>query len=801
MSPVSEEELRILKSFSSKIATNDSGARNNLAVVYFNKGLYTEAIEELKKALEIDPNFTLAKNNLELVLRKSGKYREYLDEMEREVARAPADESKQLELAETFKKMGNNAMAISSYTRVLELNPNSVAAHNGLGVIYKTIGRYEDSINEFKKAIEISATAPLYRHLGEAYFNRGAIDLAVTAFKKALELDPNLAEVHFLMGFAYGEKGLFDDAFKSIRRATELNPALAQFEPNLPIDLKRHKGYAEILKMSLEKPKIAADEFVTRMNLGINFRLKGLFNESIKEFETCLELDDKNKSIYNYLGEVQILAGRLPEAITTLAQGFKLFSQAFEIANALGVVSQLSNQRADANKWYQKALSINKTYGPTLNNIGVCLLNDNKYAEAISYLERAQKDNCLDANYNLGYIALSRGDFDRALKLFSGEVVEDLLGRGLIALNLGHDEEAVSLFKQILSIAPNCAAAYYNLGMAFSKMGNFEQSLEYIKKGIELDPKYEKEHYRLALSNELAEFGIYVSAKMGRESIIELGAEEEIFPDLELETAEKQYELALDAFNKMELERSEEIIEELLKIDQNHLSGRILKSKILNLTGEREEALIYLDKIVNEAPDNIEALELTGTIYLKDRKFSKAQSVFSRLNNMVPENIFYLVTLGNIDFEMGQLDEAVKRFQRACELEPNHLDANLGLARILLKKEKLDETANILDGLSQHYKDNYEIHILYGLYFIKKRDYSDAVKKLTKAITIDPSKSLPYYHLGLIYTQKGQFDDACNAWKKGLLLNPEPELAKKIRNCLEVTIELEELLKKGEEIA
>lgn len=801
MIQVSEEELKILRSFSTKIAPNDSGARNNLAVVFFNKGLYDEAIEELKKALEIDPNFTLAKNNLELVLRKSGRYREYLEQMERELAKAPESEAKQLELAETFKKMGNNAMAISNFSRVLEVNPKSAEARTGLGIIYKTIGRYEDAIEEFKKALDLKSSAGLYRHLGEAYFNRGTVDLAITSFKQALELEPNIAEVHFLIGFAYGEKGLLDEALKSIRRATELNPALAQFEPNLPIDLKKHKGYAEILKMSLELPKISSDEFVTHLNLGINFRNKGLFNEAIKEFEICHGIDPKNNSLYKYMGESLILAVHYPESIKILEEGYSLQPKSFEIANALGVAHHLSKQRVDALTWYKKALSINNIYGSSLNNVGVYLLAENKLPEAIPYFEKAQKSNCLDAGYNLGCIALNRGDFDLALKLFNGEVVEDLIGRGVAYLNLGRDEDAIASFKQVLNIAPGNAAAYYNLGMAFSKTGHFEKSLEYIKKGIELDPKYEKDRYRLSLSNDLAEFGLYLNAKLEVESIVDIGTLEQALPELEPETIEKKYNRAHEAFKKVELENAEEILDEIFKADMSYLPARILQAKILDMTGEREEALIYLDKIVSDAPDNIEALELMAKIYQKEHKHNQAHPIYARLVNLRPDHIAYLVCLGNILFEIGQLDEAIDRFRKVRDIEPDNLETNLGLAKVFLRKDELNETAKILNSLDRKFPNNYEIQILLGLYLIKKRDYNEAVKKLSKAISIDPSRSLPYYHLGLIYAQKGQFDDACNAWKKGLLLNPEPELATKVRSCLEVTIELEELLKKGADIA
>jgi len=39
---ISQEELKILKNFASRIPPDDAGAHNNLAIVYYNKGLYDE---------------------------------------------------------------------------------------------------------------------------------------------------------------------------------------------------------------------------------------------------------------------------------------------------------------------------------------------------------------------------------------------------------------------------------------------------------------------------------------------------------------------------------------------------------------------------------------------------------------------------------------------------------------------------------------------------------------------------------------------------------------------------------------
>ncbi len=53
--PRSERDLRILRGFAQRIDAADSGAHNHMCVLYFNKGLYEEAISQFQRALEIDP--------------------------------------------------------------------------------------------------------------------------------------------------------------------------------------------------------------------------------------------------------------------------------------------------------------------------------------------------------------------------------------------------------------------------------------------------------------------------------------------------------------------------------------------------------------------------------------------------------------------------------------------------------------------------------------------------------------------------------------------------------------------------
>lgn len=63
-------------------------------------------------------------------------------------------------------------------------------------------------------------------------------DEAVVSLKHALEIDPDIAEVHFALGFCYVELGFFDLAEEKFLRAIECNPNYAKAHYQLAISIK-----------------------------------------------------------------------------------------------------------------------------------------------------------------------------------------------------------------------------------------------------------------------------------------------------------------------------------------------------------------------------------------------------------------------------------------------------------------------------------------------------------------------------------------------------------------------------------
>ena len=84
--------------------------------------------------------------------------------------------------------------------------------------------------------------AAVHNLLGIDLATRGRIDEAIGEFRRALALDPNLAETHWHLGAALAATGSRDEeALVHLRRAAELDPASAQIRHDLDAVIERQR--------------------------------------------------------------------------------------------------------------------------------------------------------------------------------------------------------------------------------------------------------------------------------------------------------------------------------------------------------------------------------------------------------------------------------------------------------------------------------------------------------------------------------------------------------------------------------
>lgn len=794
---ISPEEYKILKSFAQRIPNNDPGAHNNLAVVYYNKGLYDDAIEELEKALQIDPNFVLARNNLVIILKKSGRLEDKVKELGRMIETEPFDEQSTLELADTYRKLNRYSQAIIFYKKILDYNPGSYETHFGLGTTLRALGKYDDALEEIKKALEIKISPEGYRLLGEVYFNKGVVDLAIKNFQESLLLDPSSAEGHFFLGFALGEKGKQKEGLAEIHKAIAINPALAQFEPNLPIELKDHKAHWDFLKAELGIPKTSVNEYQVHYNLGTTYLNKGLFNEAKREFDECLKFRNDHSELFTALGEVTIFLNRLDDAIKFFERGLQLDFSSPRCTNSMGIAYLKKNDYAKAVSWFNKALALEKDFSPALNNLAVVQVCENNLEEAIENYHRAIFLKNQEAKFNLGMYYFKKGNYEDALKLFHGKSADDYFVQGLIFGEIGRDDESLAALKNTLAISPNYAGAYYNIGFVLMKLGKFEEGLTFIRKGMEIEPNYEKDKYHLSIAPELYEFGPYYVHQITKEMLIEEIEEiEEIFPKIEVPKADDFILEAEDCLRKKEFEKALAVVDEAINLEPESNRGVILKAKILFQCDNVDDALNILATHWKKHPRDTEILTTLAEMLKALGRLKDAKEQYLNLLNLEPNNIEWLTELAEMTYLLNELDESAGIFNKIYTINSKNITANLGLLKICLKRKELDKAAPYIDFLEKEHPELYEFNLFTGVYWLERNERKKAERYLQKAIELDHSKPLPYYHLGLVEVQQGEFEKACDQWKKALLLSPDEELGTKITHCLNITMEMLEFLKK-----
>src|SRR5688500_4109968 len=100
--PRSARDQEILRSLAKRINPNDAGAHNNLGVVYYNKGLYPEAITQFEKALELDPRMHVAERNLQIAYFHTGFFETMVADLRARLEQNPKDAEAHDRLARAY---------------------------------------------------------------------------------------------------------------------------------------------------------------------------------------------------------------------------------------------------------------------------------------------------------------------------------------------------------------------------------------------------------------------------------------------------------------------------------------------------------------------------------------------------------------------------------------------------------------------------------------------------------------------------------------------------------------------------
>lgn len=271
---------------------------------------------------------------------------------------------------------GQLSQAETTAKKLLKNFPKAFVVHNLLGNIYAGQNKFKNAVASFRKALEIDSTiAELHMNVAILLTNLNRTEEAISSYKKAASLKPSLTDAHYNLGTALQAQGKFAQAANSYQKAVELEP-----------------GFFEAL-----------------VNHGVVLQEQGLLTEAIEKYETALTIQKDAKVFFN-MGTALKNEGRLGDAIDS----------------------------------YNQALALDPNYAEVHSNLGEVLRDQGRYDESVSFYKQAL---ALDpdlpvANYSLAVYLYDSGDLEGALKHFQASKFADWQERSLYCLyKTGHFEE------------------------------------------------------------------------------------------------------------------------------------------------------------------------------------------------------------------------------------------------------------------------------------------------------------------------------------------------------------------------
>lgn len=285
-----------------------------------------------------------------------------------------------------YNKLGDLAlknkeldMTVECYRKVLESNPLNREVLVKLATVLQTYfpENTDETIDCYEKLLSFEAEkAQIYYELGHLYLRKEDKINSISAFKLAVEENPDNPFYNNSLAYAYTKAELFEDAIAHYQKAIEINP---------------DKEWTSIVCQALGS--IYAEHI-------------GNLDAAVATYQAGIILDPNNYDLYLALGDIYMADYDLDKAIKAYCDAITLNPEDYRGYSKCGIALWEKDFLEEALVSYHKAIELNPENEFAHNNLGILYLDGLMDAEeALEYFEEAIE---LNPSYTLAYFNAGR---------------------------------------------------------------------------------------------------------------------------------------------------------------------------------------------------------------------------------------------------------------------------------------------------------------------------------------------------------------------------------------------------------
>jgi tetratricopeptide (TPR) repeat protein len=585
------------------------------------------------------------------------------------------------------------------------------------------------------------------------------IDGAIAAYKRAMTLDPQAADVVAELADLYLRQNRPQDAISAGEQALKLAPA----NP----DAHRVLGtvYASLATTPQRGQRSSPDTQKENLAKAIDHLEKAIVGPVARA----------DANLRAMLSRLYIASGQFDKAIPMLSELVKQEPQWEDGATMLVEAYSAADREDEAVKFLQAEVEENSELLPTLADL---YANQRKWREAADTYQMAveasprsfdlkvrwasmllntgAKEDVTTARNVLREALTMRGTDERALYLSS--VAERRTGNyqdaeaaarklmtanprnpnGFVALAETLEERrqyqtvvdalapAMGGFRSAQNSARALAILLPHLGFAYQQVGQFDKAITTFEEARKVSPRDPSiTGYLISAQMSARNFG--AAADLARQARMQ-------DPDnLTLARLEAQ---ALRLSGKPD--QAFAVLEGVTQKRQNDPDAFIALAELYSDAGRGPQAVKVLQDAQGKFPNESSILFQLAAAFEKQKKYAESEAVFRQLIAKEPDHAGALNYLGYMLAERGErLNESVDLIQRALKLDPDNGSYLDSLGWAYFKAGKFDQAAEHLKKAADQLVTNSVVQDHYGDVLARLGRYDQAIAAWTRALAGD----------------------------------------------------------------
>lgn len=376
---------------------------------------------------------------------KAQQYAAAEKQLEDLLKRAPASFEVNELLGLVYVAEGEQAKANRFLAKAVQLHPGVTEARTTLATNLLALDRGNEAEIQFKKAVELNPRGYDTNHnLGEFYIQAGRIRAAIPFLQRAQEADPNAYNNGYDLALALDQTDKLDEARHQLEHLISLHDSA-----------ELHSLLGEVEEKSRNYLAAAAD------------------------YEQAARTEPSEQNILNWGAEL-VLHQTFAPAIDVFKAGTERYPESAQLNDGLGIAFYGLGQTDDAVRAFFRASDLTPADPLPLAFLGkACESASPALADQIrSRLQNfvGHDPHSPELTYNL------------AMCLWKTNPTEAKADR---------ESQVESLLKHALTVDPNYADAYFQLGSLYAEERQYREATEQYQLALKINPNAANIHYRL----------------------------------------------------------------------------------------------------------------------------------------------------------------------------------------------------------------------------------------------------------------------------------------------------------------